>query len=346
MVEFSDKIKEKRNYLSTLDAYLDPASKPTNSRPNIPHYEQPYNSSKVTIESYVTNQQLSTNWQSMEYGGWRLPATSEPHDWCGKWQQRGCLEVENHQKSGFGRRVFVKQYRRSCYRPKCSICYRQWIIRQANRSTRRIERYAKLSKRKPFHLMLSVSDRDKHAPYVIMKKKLGHIIRELDVYGAAVIFHPFRLKRPHRKEYYYSPHFHLVCYGEIMGRVGYIAKKYGWFIKYLKVRKSVFQTFCYLLSHCGIKKGFRSLIWMGALSYGKLKLEKEPETNLCPCCNVKLVEIYKEGLDPSVPPDQFFEGFVDSDGWCLVKTRTEPSNSFQYSSISELNWVLQSIAEA
>lgn len=344
MVEFSDKFKEKRHYLSTLDAYFDPASKPTNFQPQFASYERS-NDDKVTVESYVMDQQVRTNWLSVEYGGWKMPATSEPHDWCGKWQHRGCLDSYNHEKHGFGNKIFLKQYKSSCYRPKCSVCYRQWIIRQANRSTRRIDRYAKLSKKKPFHLMISVSERDRNLPYTVMKKKLGDIMRELDVYGAAVIFHPFRLKKPERKQWYFSPHFHLVCYGEIQGRIGYVAKKYGWYIKYLKVRKSVYQTFCYLLSHCGIKKSYRSLIWMGALSYGKLKLEKEPKTNLCPCCGIKLIEIYQYGVDPVVPPDQYFEGFVNLDGWYPVKSDiSRIPNSYQFSPIKEMDTILQSIA--
>ncbi len=282
----------------------------------------------------------------MEYDGWRFPATDEPHCDCGIWKQKGCLNAMNHKKRGYGDTIFVKQFKSSCYRPICKICYYQWIIRQSNRSTRRVEKYARLSKRKPFHLVLSVARSDYSLPYKKLKKKQTMIAKELGVYGAAVIFHPFRLKKPERKQYYYSPHFHLVCFGEIQGRIGIVAKKHGWFIKYKGTRDSIFQTFCYLLSHCGIKKRFRSLVWTGSLSYGKLKLEKEPETNLCPCCQVKLVEIHKEEYDPVVPPDEYFEGFVDPGGWYQVFTENEIEIQYDYASTRDLNVILKGIATA
>lgn len=151
---------------------------------------------RITIQSFVELQQHRTDWLTIECNGWKLPATSEPHDWCGEWQRRGCLDVANHQKYGYGNNIFVRQYKRSCYRPTCKICYHQWIIRQANRATRRIEKYAKLSKKKPFHLMLSVSLSDYALSYKALKKKLSLIIKELGVFGSAIVFHPFRLRRP------------------------------------------------------------------------------------------------------------------------------------------------------
>jgi hypothetical protein len=325
-----------------ITTFFDPASEQTEFQAS----KQDKYQARVTIQSFVEQQQINTNWLTMEYDGWRFPATSEPYCDCGVWKRKGCLNTENHKKSGYGNTVFVKQYKNSCYRPICSICYYQWIIRQANRSARRVGKYAELSKRIPFHLVLSVSLADHGLSYKELKKKQVMIAKELGVCGAAVIFHPFRLKKPECKRYYYSPHFHLVCFGEIKGRVGLIAKKYGWFIKYKGPRDSVFQTFCYLLSHCGIRKGFRSLVWTGVLSYGKLKLEKEPETNICPCCKVKLVEIYKEEYDPVVPPDDYFEGFVDPEGWYQIHIENTLVDDYDYSSTRHLNEILKGIATA
>lgn len=311
----------------------------------IPAYEQ--TNTRVTVQSFVEEQQLYTNWFSVEYEGWKLPATAEPHYWCGEWQRRGCLNAENHRKLGFGNNIFVRQYRRSCYRPTCKVCYHQWIIRQSNRATRRIEKYAKMFGREPFHLMLSVPLADYSSSYNELKKKLNCIIKDLGVYGSAVVFHPFRLRRPNRKQHYYSPHFHLVCFGEISGRVSYIGKKYGWYVKYLKTRDSVFKTFCYLLSHSGIKKGYRSMTWIGSLSYGKLKLEKEPDLNICPCCRVKLVEIYRDVFDPVIPPGKYYEGFVDPGGWYEVKPMVFDSNyRYDYAPIMHLNEILRGISIA
>jgi type I restriction-modification system DNA methylase subunit len=78
------------------------------------------------------------------------------------------------------------------------------------------------------------------------------------------------------------------------------------------------------------------------------KLEKEPETNLCPCCKVKLVEIHKEEYDPVVPPDEYFEGFVDPKGWCLVydEKESEEPYCYNYASTRHLNEIIKGIATA
>jgi len=57
------------------------------------------------------------------------------------------------------------------------------------------------------------------------------------------------------------------------GSIGETYHQNGWFVKYLGVRKSVFATFYYLLSHCGIRHRIRSVSWFGDLSYSKLEKE-------------------------------------------------------------------------
>jgi hypothetical protein len=109
---------------------------------------------------------------------------------------------------------------------------------------------------------------------------------------------------------------------------------------------SVFQEFCYLLSHAGIKKGYRRVIWMGLLSYGKLKMEKEQETNICPCCKVKLVPVHYIGTIPAIPPDEYFEGFIDPGGWYEQKAGELPTRSYEYAPIGQLNEILRGIATA
>ena len=64
-----------------------------------------------------------------------------------------------------------------------------------------------------------------------------------------------------------------------------------------------------------IKKKSHTVTWWGDLSYSKLKIEKEPETSVCPLCNLKLepLSFFKHGEPP--PPDEEIEMFVDSDVW-------------------------------
>lgn len=124
-----------------------------------------------------------------------------------------------------------------------------------------------------------------------------------------------------RKErrWYYFPHFHLIGFGD-KRKLPMAYGKFGWFVKYSEERRSVFQTFCYLLSHCGVKRGSHSLTWIGSLSYSKLKIENEPNLGKCPICGSKFVEIYHDGVHPVVPPDKLYEGLVDSADWYGVET--------------------------
>lgn len=61
--------------------------------------------------------------------------------------------------------------------------------------------------------------------------------------------------------------------------------------------------------------------------------------------------IYHDGVHPVVPPDQCYEGLVDSDGgWYPVNTIPEDELKkpyhFEYASTRDLNETLKGIAEA
>jgi len=284
----------------TLIQYFNPASK------------------QSKVEQYIEEHQFLTNWQNIEHDGWRLPATDEPHYWCGIWKTEGCLNVDEHKKLGKGRRPYVKQFQRSCYRGRCKTCYRKWIARESNKAARRIESYSEISHKKPIHVLLSVPLNQYHLSFETLRKRRNEIAKRIGLDGSLIIFHPFRFRNKTR-EFYYAPHFHIVGFGQIR-RITEAFSRYGWFIKYLGVRKSVFQTVSYLMSHCGIKKGSHTVTWVGTLSYSKLKIEKEPSLTNCPVCGRKFVEIYHDGIDPVVPPGKMYEGLVDSTDWYEVKT--------------------------
>jgi len=164
------------------------------------------------------------------------------------------------------------------------------------------------------------------------------------VLGELLFFHPFRIKN---LKLYWSPHFHVIGFGFSEGKIFQAYGKYHWVIINKGFRNSVFGTFHYNLDHCGIKKGVQCMVWFGDLSYSKLKLEKEPDHNICPACGRKLVEIYHEGPELVVPPDENYEGFVDSENWYLVETDFEPiQTDFEYSSIRDLNELLKGLTLA
>jgi len=302
------------------------------------------------VRSYVEEQKFRSNWDKVEHNGFRFPSTVKPHCDCGIWETKGCVNHTKHKELGYGDNIWIVQYQRSCYRAVCQTCYLKWMTRQANKATRRIEQFQKKTKWPPIHIFLSAPLSDYNLPEKDLRKKVNSILKEISFIGGAEIFHPFRLDRTTKTKWYYSPHFHIVGFGYIAGRAAEIKRKYGWILGYRGERESVFQTFCYLLSHCGIKKGFHSVTWFGNLSYGKLKIQKEPKLhNQCPYCLEKLVLIYHEDVEPPVPPWQYFEGSVHFDGWYPVKTeknqkKIEPS--YQYDPRREVDEILKGLAEA
>lgn len=147
-------------------------------------------SKRSKVQEYVEEHRLLTNWQNVEHEGWRLPATKESHYWCGIWKTVGCLNSNSHQNLGCGKRVYVKQFQRSCYRGACRTCYLKWIARESNKATRRINTYSELSKEQPIHLLLSVPHHSYNTPVPILRKKMGLIIKDIKLKGALIIFHP------------------------------------------------------------------------------------------------------------------------------------------------------------
>lgn len=159
-------------------------------------------------------------------------------------------------------------------------------------------------------------------------------------------------------EWYVSPHFHLVCYGWVKGEVvGSIFESEGWVCKNLGVRQSVASTIGYQLSHAGVhmpesgscsvhgsdhvacrlankfpfpnppdceivsgEKKKATVVWFGALSYNKLKVDKSvmDEKDRCILCNGELREIRFTMCDLSLWESQFKENdevFLDPEGW-------------------------------
>ena len=296
------------------------------------------------VRDYVDESKFLTNWLVVERDGWRLIATSEKHDWCSMWKSLGCLNSNQHEKLGKGNRIYLKQFQRSCYRPACKECYPKWIARQANVSTLRIEKFQEKSNREPIHLLLNVNSNQYWLSHKELKKRVKKILEIIEFDGGAIIFHPFKFEKSTRT-WYYAPHFHIVGFGyRSLIFKGY--GKFGWLVKDLGIRKSVFQTFCYLLSHCGIKKKVHTVSWLGKLSYSKLKVEKEPNIRKCPLCGGEFVEIYYDGFDPPVPPDKFYEGVVDSSGWYPVITIEYSEPKYAYVPTRDLDELLKGLAEA
>ncbi len=264
------------------------------------------------VVTFVESSKLLTNWEKIRYQGWRLPATKGMYSWCGLWHTIGCLNYKLHQKLGKGKRVYIKQYQRSCYRLSCKACYPKAIARLADRGTKRIENYEKKTGMKSIHLMLLPPPSQFDLPYDKLHERMMKILKMAQWKGGAVIFHPFKKDKKSRDRKI-EPHFHLVGFGtkaEFSKAYG----KFGWYIKDGGERRSVFQTFCYLLSHCGIKEGKHSVIWVGELSYRKGGPVKEKQITCCPVCEGKFVPVSHDGVHPVITPERPYQGLVDDDG--------------------------------
>jgi len=61
------------------------------------------------------------------------------------------------------------------------------------------------------------------------------------------------------------------------------------------------------------------LTWFGDLSYCKLKVEEEPNPDVCPLCSAKLRPVFHYGLYGYVPPPEtLVELFAEPEGWRIL----------------------------
>lgn len=65
----------------TLSPFLSPAFEQSSSR-------------LQNVADFVSEHKFLSNWLDVEHLGWRLPAISKPHDWCGLWKTIGCVNVD------------------------------------------------------------------------------------------------------------------------------------------------------------------------------------------------------------------------------------------------------------
>jgi len=271
----------------------------------------------------------STNWYAIEHAGWHLPGVLDARENCGRWLTKGCLNVPAHVGSEHSGKVFIKTFQKSCFRASCETCFRKWMGREANKATRRIEKYERISGKPAKHIVISVPAWEYGQEARELRKMAYSILKKVNCKGGTLIFHPFRYHKK-IKQWYYSPHFHCIGFGWIVSTEE-LYNKGGWIVKNLGLRDSVFATFYYQLSHAGVKKGYHTLTWFGSLSYSKLKVEDEPNPDVCPLCAGKLRPVFHYGLFGGVlPPETAIEMFLEPEGWRIVeatpfvKTITKP----------------------
>ena len=318
----------KKNYKADkLFHYDDPAIRP--SRSGV------YNPSKIQ------------NWNDVKFDGFTLPGINEQKETCNQFGIRGCLNSKEHERKGFGNKNYVHKFRMKCGDPKCIVCYEYWIARESKRAEKRIKQHMKNTGERPIHVVLSPHKTEHGRPERQLRKISMKILHEVNVKDGALIFHPWRLDKK-ISEMFKFPHFHFVGFGWLRN-LHIIAEKYGWKVLYLGKRETILGTFSYLLNHCGVKPNRHSVTWLGRLSYGQLRIQTKTESYKCPGCGQKLVYIWHDSVPPGIPPDEEFEGFVDCEGWHLVKTDVNCNASepyYEYDSKRYVDEILRSLVEA
>ncbi|WP_428324786.1 hypothetical protein [Nitrosopumilus sp.] len=278
----------------------------------VPYITPAFKQSKSTLSNvadYVDDFKFLTNWKTVNYQGWHFPSIAPPHYWCSIWNTDACTNIEGHNASGFGKRAYVKQYQRSCYRASCQICYLKWIARESDNAKQRIEYYGNSKNHKPIHVIFSVHPLQAQTPIKILRQRLAHILKIAKFEGGAVVFHPFARDKK-TGMWYPKPHFHFVGFGSEQ-KIKQAFGKYRWYVKIKEERKSVFQTFCYLLSHCGIRQHSQSVTWYGNLSYSKMPRQKSEKITVCPLCGHDFEKIVHYSVHPVAPPYRTYFGLVD-----------------------------------
>lgn len=259
-------------------------------------------------------------------GEYELVGNGEPtNSHCGHFTSRyeGCDRVDLHNKTIIdesgnlinckGKAYIRKRIYYTCHNPRCPVCYDNgWGIRESKNIQARLKEASKRFGQVE-HIIISVPVKDYYLDLEEVRVKVNGILREIGVIGGCIIPHGFRYKK--YKGWYWSPHFHVL--GFILGGyrrcrrcprlyekrclkgcggfndrkywIGY--KKFGYIVKVLGERKSVFRTARYQLSHGSIKRNtnrYHCVTWFGCCSYRKLEVTVEMKKRLCPICQYEL----------------------------------------------------------
>jgi len=267
--------------------------------------------SKLTNTGRMWACALMGIWKTMiDVNGWKLPATFEKYNICGKGFFKMC-PIDN----------FVRKFVYHCGRIGCEICAKRAGARLSKKIERRIWLYSLKIKHDtkgrrnplPSHVIEAIDPKDDFWNW--KKEKQTRILREMRIMagikGGAEINHLWAFDKSDLKPFY-RPHKHLIAFGWIKSNASeLIQKKFGVNVVYHKVRGGtlrsrvdVFAVAFYQLSHSAVKHNKHSVKYFGDLSYNQesnktLEKYKDEEyilqdseiekTKCCPDCGEKLI---------------------------------------------------------
>lgn len=245
---------------------------------------------------------------------WDLPGHGDSYGECGTWKSKGCLEVHSHRQDGLLEamvgKVFVRRYQYSCKRAECPVCYESWAGKESEKIVYRLKGCMGIGR--VIHVVVSPPKRLWEMPYPKLRAKVYAVSKKSGIIGGSCIFHPFR-ENEFTKKWHFSPHFHILGFGWVRGtKAGYI--KHGFVVKNVGIRKTVFGTALYQLSHAGIHDKYHTITWFGKVSYNNLHvlpMVKEPQ--VCPICGSKLRPLWYFGKEDLIEVEGDF--WFDPEGW-------------------------------
>jgi hypothetical protein len=204
----------------------------------------------------------------------------------------------------------------------------------------RLEESVHSSHKKPIHVVLSPPPGfidDSMAGYARARRLAYEIAKHCGLIGGAVIFHPYRLKCAKCGStiddytnscskcgssvfsWVWSPHFHVLGFGWIVNTAETYEKN-GWVVANKGVRKSVYWTFQYLLSHAGVSS-VHTTTWFGHLAYNMMKAVPVLGSlnEVCPYCHAPLMPLVWIGGEDRGPPKLEFDPHSPIDNECLFE---------------------------
>jgi len=280
---------------------------------------------------------LSGVWKTMlDVDGWKLPATFNKYNICGKGYFKIC-SPDN----------FVRKFVYHCGRIGCEICAKRAGARTAKKIERRIWLYGLRIKhvtngRKtplPSHIIEAIDPKSDFWNWHKQKQieTLKKIRKMVGINGGAEINHLWAFDKSDMKPFY-RPHKHLIAFGWLKSNASELIKKeFGIDLVYHKVRNGtlysrldVFAVAFYQLSHTAVKHNKHSIRWFGNLSYNKISnktleeyIDEEyikqdeiiEKTKRCDCCGEKLIpavidKYCKDWRSWMPPPEKLEAGCV------------------------------------
>lgn len=145
-----------------------------------------YNSVSLTsYQNYIQQAQSSKHWNEVEYNGFTLPGQGQSKPYCTKWISLGCDNTKQHPNN----KHYAEHKLKMCKIAFCPLCLESWINRQANRTTRRLWKFAKNKKFNLKHITLSPpQEKAKSMSYDQLKLWLNSVLKVANIQTACVIF--------------------------------------------------------------------------------------------------------------------------------------------------------------